>query len=638
MPPSGEQVNKSLDNLVTSVATSAASLVTSFIPAPIANIGNAIAGFFGFDRPMTLTVPTRTTNVVGTDACANYGLDQSILVAAGPPTNAVMLPTGVGDDMALAMLASTPMLLGVNVLTTATLTPGYDIWRIPVNPKFLRPVGTKTTSPATYVLPVYDPTFLAMAAIPFSYWRGTMRYRVCVFTSTFLTMRLVIRFDPMNASVPALTTDYKDSLHRIVDVAGDTVIDFEVPFTFQRAWASQSIGSLALEVLTAPTVVTGQTATNVTFATYVAGGVDMEFRELSTMTLVTCESMGLPDSVNDPDPGPEPPVEVEAHSDPRADFMKPFTPLAGKPIVVSVPDTYFHDVYTHLGDLLRKPQRINTSVNGLVPFANSIVFNLTPSLRSRYTLSAPVTASLTAYTVDSSGSWPAVTVKTTDLGAAYTLSSRCYSDPTVTTVMGVLPTLFDHFSSCYKYSTGGMRIKLWVANFGNDCMLTSLPTTTVARMFGVSTMPSTISYTNSVICMVSVDNTTNACSIPSFDLAPLTVPAFARINSYFEAELPSNMNVLWRTTGEPVAVASGTGDYPFVPLGDVWARYAPVVPASPNPLGGAAAIGGINVVAVCGADDFRFGYRKGPRRAALFYGAAAFLGSWITTTDSCQLF
>lgn len=109
--------------------------------------------------------------------------------------------------------------------------PKTLLWNCRVNPMMY---DTINTPPKTYFF-----TACAMAALPFSYWRGTMRYRFQIVKSAYHKGRLAIVFDPhaMDGAGIEMTTQYT----KIVDISECEDIVIEV------GWA-QNVSTMPIAV------------------------------------------------------------------------------------------------------------------------------------------------------------------------------------------------------------------------------------------------------------------------------------------------------------------------------------------------------------------------------------------------------
>jgi hypothetical protein len=96
--------------------------------------------------------------------------------------------------------------------------PNSLLWNAHVTPITFATTGTVPTG---FLFPP-----LAVAACPFEYWTGTIRYRFQVVCSTFHKGRLRISYDPQ----PGNTIEYNTAYTRIIDITNtqDFTIDIGI--------------------------------------------------------------------------------------------------------------------------------------------------------------------------------------------------------------------------------------------------------------------------------------------------------------------------------------------------------------------------------------------------------------------------
>jgi hypothetical protein len=122
------------------------------------------------------------------------------------------------DELVLSHLASIPTFITTFNWPISSVTDNI-LWNTYVTPKVVRTASTKLYIPAC--------TF---AALPFKYWRGTMRYRFQIVASAFHKGRLRFVYDP--GYVEGLESNV--SITRIVDLAN------ERDFTIDVAWGNEN--------------------------------------------------------------------------------------------------------------------------------------------------------------------------------------------------------------------------------------------------------------------------------------------------------------------------------------------------------------------------------------------------------------
>lgn len=144
-------------------------------------------------------------------------------------THEATVGLGASDEMSIPKLAQRECWL--DRFTWPVNAPAETaIWYARVTPQyFKRQIGNDT---ALSGIPCVQPTPSAYAALPFGYWRGSMKYRIQIVASNLHRGRLRIVYDPV-ADVHARedVNDYPESLmnqqySRTIDIAGDSGRDF----------------------------------------------------------------------------------------------------------------------------------------------------------------------------------------------------------------------------------------------------------------------------------------------------------------------------------------------------------------------------------------------------------------------------
>jgi len=77
---------------------------------------------------------------------------------------------------------------------------------------------------------VFSPTPLAYASQSFKRWRGGMKFRFEFITSQFVTARVRLTHWPSPTMPASIETYAGDAVSTVVDIRGDTVVDFTVPY------------------------------------------------------------------------------------------------------------------------------------------------------------------------------------------------------------------------------------------------------------------------------------------------------------------------------------------------------------------------------------------------------------------------
>jgi hypothetical protein len=191
-----------------------------------------IASLFGFSRPRILTdpapmVPTLCGNM------ANYNAnDTSISLALDAKQEITIDPRVTGlssaDELFIHHIASKESLMG-RVQWDVGTAEGAILHTNFVTPCFYRQSGSGPTTEIAL-------SSCGFAAFPFSYWRGTVKFRFQIVASGYHKGRMKIVFDPWTTS---FATEDNTAYTRIVDLAEER--DFEVDCAWQNNRPSCSV-------------------------------------------------------------------------------------------------------------------------------------------------------------------------------------------------------------------------------------------------------------------------------------------------------------------------------------------------------------------------------------------------------------
>lgn len=227
----GEYSVSPVSNMASAIASVAGRLTTVPVIGPYARatemISSALGGvarMFGFSRPPILEdlAPMRPSyfgNVTNTDVgdtVTKLTVDSKQELSVDPR----LFGADTGDELVLHRLAAIESYLTQFAWTVAR-PPDAHLWSIRVNP-----VPCVQTS-NTYYMPA-----CAFTAIPFQYWRGTIRYRFQVVASGFHKGRLKVMWDPHYIAA----TETNVAFTRIIDLATEREFTIDVAWGQPRAY------------------------------------------------------------------------------------------------------------------------------------------------------------------------------------------------------------------------------------------------------------------------------------------------------------------------------------------------------------------------------------------------------------------
>lgn len=190
------------------------------------SLGN-VAAAFGYSRPVDTETSTRVIRYTGNMSNVNV-LDNSVKLSTDAKQEVTVDPRTVGlgsvDEMSIQYIA-TKMSYVFTVPWSTSDTPLTKLATIGVTPFIWR----ENVATLSYTLPP-----CMHAAAPFHFWRGTMKYRFQIVSSSFHRGRLRISYDPYDASPGALSTQFS----RVVDISQERDIVMEVAWGVQIPYLS----------------------------------------------------------------------------------------------------------------------------------------------------------------------------------------------------------------------------------------------------------------------------------------------------------------------------------------------------------------------------------------------------------------
>jgi hypothetical protein len=228
VPQSGMEVDEANSNgVISGPATAISKISASLSEAPyigpfamatskVAGITAATAKLFGYSRPPVTKdpdpyKPTAISSLATTtvpDGAAKMTIDDKQELTIDPTISGI----GPGDPLNIKQIAKRE-----SYLTTFDWdigeAPETLLWNTRVMPTLWRTDGAAVYLPAC-----------AMAAVPFSYWTGTMKFRFQIVASAFHKGRLKVVYDPNFVSSNEYNTNYME----IIDIAEKQDFTIEV--------------------------------------------------------------------------------------------------------------------------------------------------------------------------------------------------------------------------------------------------------------------------------------------------------------------------------------------------------------------------------------------------------------------------
>jgi hypothetical protein len=300
------------------------------------------------------------------------GIDMSVKLAMDPE-NAISTAPVVGgindDEMSLAYIAGTPRMTDTYYFLEGTL------------PTNVAQIGIEDN---------YDSNVDLLMRC-FRYWHGTLKFKFYITASLFHMVRGVFWLAELSAD----TSNWMNCYHKVVDIQGDTEVEFSVAYPNDKFAAASSETNMAIwfKVLSwsQPDI---SLSCPIAINVYKAAEQDIRFAVYRE-------------------------VEFNLQCNPRVDFNKPFAPLHPSMTGYEQKGLLFGEEYTSLREVLHKYQPINVNTTG-----DSQVYNFNTnipntwlgpekwgflykyrrgSMRHKYVYKTPVTVPRSCYLYDELG-------------------------------------------------------------------------------------------------------------------------------------------------------------------------------------------------------------------------------------------
>lgn len=267
-PQADEYTNKPVSYTAGVISNIAKALQSVPLISPFARateIGadavGAMASIFGFSRPVDLETciyrPVTKQNMATTnskDDAAKLTVDQKQELTIDPRTAGL----DATDEMDINFIASRESYFQAFPWAVSTSTEQL-LWNCVVDP------GLFDVNDGGYHLPA-----CAYAALPFKYWRGSMKYRFQVVCSKYHKGRLKIVYDPVGTA--GSTAEYNTAYTTIIDIADQT------DFTIQCGWGQPTTYRESLGIASVVTSIISSTSTlgyNSSIANYGNGTISV---------------------------------------------------------------------------------------------------------------------------------------------------------------------------------------------------------------------------------------------------------------------------------------------------------------------------------------------------------------------------
>jgi len=230
IPP--DEQKDGLVSSVSSVVANAAGMLTNVpfigegasMVKGVANGVTKLARFFGFSRPPVFTdahyvkqFPMSSIALTqGNETVSKLTFDPKQSVSIDPAINAM----GSEDELAIKMFTNKEAMVST-VLWSSSDAVDDELFWANVTPTLVRE-ETVTQGIRFAALP------MAIAAMPFKFWSGSLVYRFQFVSSAYHTGRIRITFEPNGSNYNS--DNYNTTYSQVVDLSSGTDVSFVVPW------------------------------------------------------------------------------------------------------------------------------------------------------------------------------------------------------------------------------------------------------------------------------------------------------------------------------------------------------------------------------------------------------------------------
>jgi len=278
---SSEAVSKSSAGIVTGVREGIGKV--SDLIGKFADLAEFAAPFLAAgSKPPTVAAPVRNTSIIlEPTICQNSGLSGAVRLSSEPDAQISRRSNICGPespDMSIYELARTPMLVGLAGFSNTGNLAGDIVHTFPIDLCHCPTFGEGD----------FQVTFAALAAANFLYWRGSIKFSIKFFMSSFMKCRVgigVFRDPP-----PNILGISGDSQMHFLDLTGDSEFNFRVDWNDQDHMLPcqvpnndvATLGNICVYLMS-PIVSTSTADPPVYMQFWQAGGDDLVFQRLVSL-------------------------------------------------------------------------------------------------------------------------------------------------------------------------------------------------------------------------------------------------------------------------------------------------------------------------------------------------------------------
>jgi len=312
-----------------------------------------------FDKPVNVEMVQPITQSLMRDLSMGKGADNSNPLSLIPLSNVKFDFSLLGettDILTIKHVIQTPMLYDVYQFNTANTLTFYDV----------RPQIVEN-----------DDDYLAFMSKFFQFWRGSIKFMLNFYCSTFTSARFRVS---VLYSATVLTDDNGgDVVSRVIDVKGDTHIKLTVPFLYQTMFRKIndhiSYPKLQIQLLSPIIGPSVDTDPQIYLTIWRAAGEDMVFNQqtnwIDPLTTSKEDLKRKSNDVDDTDSDDLFAIEkdlreasFEAQMDPQKEFKKTFDPIIEGSFFVHEQGTISGERIELISDMIKRYIYIASDISG----------------------------------------------------------------------------------------------------------------------------------------------------------------------------------------------------------------------------------------------------------------------------------
>jgi len=201
-----------------------------------------LAELFGWSKPVMHLTTSFVKNNPYTNGAQTIGDDTNFRIVLDPKQELTVDPRVIGsteDDMTIKAIAGRSSLLKTFQWASTDAIMASPIFIARINPCLV----TYITSTKNYV----QPTALAYAAAPFTFWRGDIIFRFEVVCSQYHRGKFAIFYEPNASQMTLINADlsFNKQFIRVIDIQQTQTFEVRVNWASYRAWLKTNTAAAA---------------------------------------------------------------------------------------------------------------------------------------------------------------------------------------------------------------------------------------------------------------------------------------------------------------------------------------------------------------------------------------------------------